>query len=141
VNSEPGEADLTRPVRIPGEDPRFLTGPAEPSDLVISIRRPTADGEIVVSLDGEVDLNGADRVRVALTGAVRTAGCRRLRVDLAAVPFMDSIGLGALVAGCQGARAAGLAFTMTGAQPQVRRVLEVTKLADPLGLAPAAPPP
>jgi anti-sigma B factor antagonist len=141
VNAERGEADLPQPVQIPGEDPRFLTGPAEPSDLVISLQRATDNGEIVVSLDGELDLNGADRVRVALTDAARTTGCRRVRVDLAAVPFIDSIGLGALVAGCKAALAAGVTFTMTNAQPPVRRALDVTKLAGPLGLAPATPPP
>jgi anti-anti-sigma factor len=137
VSDKPGGADLPESVRIPGEDPRFLAGPAEPCNLVISIRRPTSDGEIVVSLDGELDIHAADRVRLALTGAVRTAGCRHLRVDLAAVPFVDSIGLGTLVAGCRAAKVADVAFTMTNAQPQVRRVLEVTDLAGPLGLAPA----
>ncbi|GII25859.1 STAS domain-containing protein [Planosporangium mesophilum] len=141
MDVERGEAALPRQVRIPDEDPRFIAGPAEPSDLVISIRRPTADGEIVVSLDGELDLNAADRVRVALTDAVRTAGCRSLRVDLAAVPFVDSIGLGALVAGCREAGVADITFTMTNAQPPVRRVLDVTSLAGPLGLVSAAVPP
>jgi anti-sigma B factor antagonist len=137
VNAKPGDAGLPESVRIPGENPLFLTGPAEPCDMVISIRRPTAEGEVVISLDGELDLDAADRVRLALTGAVRTAGCRRLRVDLTAVPFVDSIGLGALVAGCRAAVAANVTFTMTSAQPHVRRVLEVTDLARPLGLAPA----
>ncbi|MGC9667706.1 STAS domain-containing protein [Planosporangium sp. 12N6] len=135
MDAEGDEADLSQPVRIPGEDPRFLAGPAEPSDLVISTRRLTADGEIVVSLDGDLDIDAADRVRLVLVGAARTAGCRRLRVDLAEVSFIDSVGLGALVAGCRAATAAGVTFTMTNAQPPVRRVLEVTRLAGPLGLA------
>ncbi|GAA1799676.1 STAS domain-containing protein [Planosporangium flavigriseum] len=131
------EAGLPESVRIPDEDPRLVTGPPEPSSLVISIPRPTADGEVVVSLDGELDIDAAARVRLALIGAARAAGCRLLRVDLNAVPFADSVGLGALTAGCRAAIAAGVTFTMINAQPQVRRVLEVTGLAGPLGLVPA----
>jgi anti-sigma B factor antagonist len=136
MNAERGEPVLPHSVHIPGEDPRLLVGPAEPTDLVISIHRATADGEIVVSLDGEVDMHAAERVRFALTGAARTPGCHHLRVDLTAVPFIDSTGLGALVNGCKAAIAVGATFSLTNAQPVVRRSLEVTNLAGPLGLSP-----
>jgi anti-sigma B factor antagonist len=49
-------------------------------------------------------------------------------VDLAAVGFMDSSGLGALVAGLKKARQEGGDLRLTGVNQQVATVLELTNL-------------
>ncbi|MFC5830872.1 STAS domain-containing protein [Nonomuraea insulae] len=51
---------------------------------------------VVVSLAGEVDLDNASQVRLCLAEAVRTHG-PRLVVDLSALTFIDTTGLGVLV--------------------------------------------
>jgi anti-sigma B factor antagonist len=132
------EPDLTV---LSDEDLLPLSDQVDVSDLVISVRPVDGAGQVVVAPEGDLDINAADRVRVALIGAVRTRGCRRLRVDLSGVDFIDSTGLGALVAGRQAADAAGVAFLVTDPSPQVRRALLVTRLDAALGLAPVVPAP
>jgi anti-anti-sigma factor len=122
-------------VVIPGEDPALVAGPAGHSELVICLRPVTPAGEAVVTLDGDLDLHAAERVRIALTAAARARGCRLVRVDLAKVRVVDSVGLGALVAGCHAAHAAGAGFVVVDPRPAVRRAFEVTDLVVTLGVA------
>lgn len=77
--------------------------------------------------------NAAD-IREAGVVAVSALDVRTLRVDLSGVTFMDSSGLGALVA-IRGA-ASDLARTVTivAASERVRQVLEVCGLGSEFGL-------
>lgn len=133
VTSSP---EIPLPIVIPGEHP---TEPLGASDLVISIFRMTPDGETRISLDGELDIDAAPRVRTAVTGAARARDCRRVVIDLAAVSFVDSTGLGALVAGLSVARGRGIALILANPQPPVRRVLDITGLSGPFGLGGTLP--
>jgi anti-anti-sigma factor len=135
----PTDAALAGRIDLPGEDPAYVNGPPQPSDLVIAIRPPDAHGRGVVALRGDLDVNAAGRVRVALAGSVHVTGCRALWVDLGDVEFVDSVGLGALVAGYHAARTVGVGFALASAQPPVRRALEVTGLAGPLRVAGSLP--
>ena len=65
------------------------------SDLDISITRPE-EGKAVVSLDGEVDVTSAPRVRVVV-GQIIEQGVCDIVVDMRRVAFLDSMGLGAFV--------------------------------------------
>ena len=67
---------------------------------------PQPGGAAVVTLAGRLDLLSAARVRQELAAAV-AAGHHRLVVDLAAVEFIDSTGLGSLVSGLKSTRLAG----------------------------------
>lgn len=49
-------------------------------------------------------------------------------VDLAEVPFVDSAGLGALVAGVRTVRGAGGDVAVVGARPALRRLFDMTGL-------------
>ena len=53
------------------------------------------DGVHVVSVAGELDLSAASAFREALTQA--TSPGARLVVDLSAAPFVDSVGVGAIL--------------------------------------------
>ena len=66
-----------------------------------------ADGTVVVEIRGEIDVANADRVRQVLLNASRQQPVR-LVVDLLHATFIDSTGIGALVAGCHAARELGV---------------------------------
>ena len=82
----------------------------------------------VLTVRGEVDVTTTPRVRAQLISLL-SDGKSRLIVDLEGVCFMDSSGLGALVAGLKLARSrAGELRIVCEGQRSVRKVLEVTGL-------------
>lgn len=81
----------------------------------------------VLSLDGRLNMVSAPQLKAAVTDTV-AAGRPQVVVDLSAVTFMDSSGLGALIAGLKAARQASGDLRMTGANEQVRTVLKLTNL-------------
>jgi anti-sigma B factor antagonist len=81
----------------------------------------------VLSLDGRLNMVSAPQLKATITDSV-AAGRTQVVVDLSAVTFMDSSGLGALIAGLKAARQASGDLRMTGANEQVRTVLKLTNL-------------
>lgn len=67
------------------------------SDIDLTVRSSVVGGWTVLSVEGEVDLYTAPAVREAAIGAME-AGADHLLLDLTEVPFMDSSGLGVIVA-------------------------------------------
>jgi anti-anti-sigma factor len=104
-------------------------------DEVFEVRaEPADDGAMVVKVAGEVDVTVSAELERMLLAAATAAGARGVVVDLAAVPFLDSSGVHALVKGYLATRDAGLPYTVRGATGMVARVLEVTGVADALGM-------
>ncbi len=93
-------------------------------ELTVHTRR---DGVAVVRPTGRLDLVSAADLRQQLADLV-AGGQRRLVVDLAAVPFIDSSGLGALIGGLKTARLAGGDLRIASPAPQARVILELTTL-------------
>lgn len=81
----------------------------------------------VLRLDGRLDLVQAPRLRDAVRETVDD-GRPDVVVELSGVNFIDSSGLGMLIAGLKHARQAGGELRIAGAGPQVLLVLELTKL-------------
>ncbi|HYO41127.1 MAG TPA: STAS domain-containing protein [Nocardioidaceae bacterium] len=81
----------------------------------------------VLTLDGRLNMVSAPQLKTAVTNAV-AEGRSQVVVDLSAVTFLDSSGLGALIAGLKAARQASGDLRMTGANEQVRTVLRLTNL-------------
>ena len=92
---------------------------------VIVDGRPGGVG--VVRLIGRSDLLSAAEVRKRLAQIIAD-GNRRLIVDLAEVPFIDSSGLAALISGLKAARLAGGDLRIARPNDQARSVLEITSL-------------
>ena len=67
------------------------------SEIDLTVRSSVVDGWTVLSVEGEVDLYTAPAVRDAADAAM-DSGVDHLVLDLTAVPFMDSSGLGVIVA-------------------------------------------
>lgn len=114
----------------PGYAPR-------PVDVVGEVRSESAGERVqVVVLTGEHDLGTAPRVRDALTAAA--ADGRAVLVDLCEATFVDSSILGAILEARRAAGEAsrGFAVACSGEAEPVRRVLEVTGLAEELPVHP-----
>lgn len=83
------------------------------------------DGVGRLHIAGELDLAGTDELARAFEGLVR-AGVDRVAVDAAAVSFLDSSGLRALLSGQRAVTEAGLGFAIEKVSPIVERLLDVT---------------
>lgn len=88
-----------------------------------------------VELHGDIDRDQAQRLTDVLCDLV--ARVRRVDVDVAAVTFFGSAALTALVSGLLAAREAGHGLRVVSLTDQIRRLLDITGLADEL--APGTP--
>lgn len=86
------------------------------------------DGATVVSAVGEVDVSTAPALRQRLYELPEEA---KVVVDLSDVTFLDSTGLGVLVAALKRVRESGAGgdLRLVVTRPQVSKVLEVTGLS------------
>jgi len=89
--------------------------------------RTLPDGVAVVAPVGRLTMVGAPDLRGKLAELVAD-GHTRIVVDLSEVVFLDSSGLGALVAGLKSARQAGGDLRIASATEQVLLVLKLTSL-------------
>ena len=106
-------------------------------EFVISTRPVDVAGVVLVVVAGALDFNHAEHARDVLLAAAAAPGCRQLRVDAAALEFIDACGLGALVAAANATTAAGATFALTNPAPQVRDVVQMIGLGPTFGLAAA----
>ena len=84
-------------------------------------------GVAVVTLTGRLDLLSAPQVKARLSEEV-AAGRKKLVVDLDAVSFIDSSGLGALIGGLKAARVGGGDLRIARATEQAQVILRLTTL-------------
>ncbi len=84
-------------------------------------------GATVVHCDGRLNMVAAPRLKGSLDELV-AEGRTRLVVDLSRTAFIDSSGLGALIAGLKRARQVGGDLRIAAANDQVRTVLGLTNL-------------
>lgn len=93
---------------------------------MITISSREVGKDVVVEPSGRLDMVGAGPVRKAVTELVGDG--RRLVVDLDAVEFLDSSGLGALIACLKSARQAGGDLRIARPNEQVMLVLQLTSM-------------
>jgi anti-sigma B factor antagonist len=83
-------------------------------------------GQLVVALEGEIDLEQAGAVRRALLESLKKG--RSVLVDLSLVTYIDSSGIASLVEGLQVARKQKTDLALVAVSQRVRRVLELARL-------------
>ncbi|MFE4081789.1 STAS domain-containing protein [Paenarthrobacter sp. YIM B13468] len=76
---------------------------------------------------GRLNMVAAPKLREVVAEVV-ASGSSRVVVNLAETDFMDSSGLGALIGCLKAARQAGGDLRISGVQPQVKMVLELTNM-------------
>lgn len=81
----------------------------------------------VVAPQGDLDMAAADQMKRTLTELVDKGG-RKLLVDLERVAYIDSSGMGALVAAMKHARTSGGDLRLCSLQDDVRAIFEMTRL-------------
>ncbi len=86
-----------------------------------------ADGDVRVSVRGEIDIASSDELRAALL-ALMEQGARRVTVDLSHLDFIDSTGLGALIRVLKHYRENDAQLRLASPTKPVAKVLEVTSL-------------
>lgn len=101
----------------------------------MEITSSRAADTLVLSLSGRLDANWCQTVQDAITAAVR-GGEHRLRLDLAAVPYVSSAGLRVLLSSHKQLRAIQGAFSVGPVSNPVRTVLELAGLATLLTASP-----
>ena len=100
-------------------------------DLTIDATR---DGSTaIVTASGEIDLSNVGDLRDAVTEAAED--CERLRLDLTAIDFIDSTGLGGLLELRSTLRARNVTLEIVAGDGPVRQAVEITGLAELLAPA------
>jgi anti-sigma B factor antagonist len=108
---------------VPGAEGRYRGSPS------LQYRETTlADGTVVVSLGGDLDLDTSATLKQRLLHLIRRTS-REVVVDMADLAFLDSFGLSALIAAWREADLAGVGFALSSLPNQARRVLEITNTA------------
>jgi anti-anti-sigma factor len=87
-----------------------------------------ARGDAVeLALSGDLDMSATFALEPVLD-RVLAGNPRRLALDLSSVPFVDSSGLGLLIATHERASRAGVDMAITGAGPEIQRVIHIAGL-------------
>lgn len=95
-------------------------------DLTLATREVGAT--TVVAVGGEIDVYTAPKLRDTITELVG-AGVYQLVVDLEAVEFLDSTGLGVLVGGLKKVRAHDGSLRLVCTQDRLLKIFRITGLA------------
>jgi anti-anti-sigma factor len=97
----------------------------EPS---FTTRAETFGDSVVVHVDGDIDVATSGQLGDDIAPLVETGP--NLVLDLTEVPFMDTVGLGALLATRSAALEHGGSLTVRNPSPAVQRVLDLTGLTE-----------
>jgi anti-sigma B factor antagonist len=93
------------------------------------------DGCMVVFAVGEIDMVTAPTLREALVQAVESR--RHLVVDLSAVSFLDSTGLGVLIHAQKRIAATHKSMSLAGPTGMVAKVLRITRVDEAIPVHPS----
>ncbi|MEV4351193.1 STAS domain-containing protein [Actinoplanes sp. NPDC049596] len=92
---------------------------------------------ITVVPEGDISLETVDVLRQVLRSTVETPNTDRVDVDMSGVAFLDSSGIGVLVAAQRMAAARGVTLMLREPTAMVRMVLDIANLGDILVRQPA----
>jgi anti-sigma B factor antagonist len=95
-------------------------------DLTLSTTE--VDGTTIVSVGGEIDVYTAPKLRDRITELVAD-GIYKIVIDMEAVEFLDSTGLGVLVGGLKKVRAHDGSLELICTQDRLLKIFRITGLA------------
>jgi len=95
----------------------------------------TFPGKLTIVFSGDL-IGGADALKfsVDLRNALTDKIFELIEADASSVGFVNSSGLGMLIAARQAAQEHGAAFTLKSPGSQLRQLLSITKLTEILGV-------
>ena len=83
----------------------------------------------LVPVEGDLDVTSVALLRQTLNALINS-GCRRIVLNLAAASYLDSAGIGLLVASVRRMRARGGLLSLTNVSPEIMRALSIARLVD-----------
>lgn len=95
----------------------------------MSFKTTETNGVTVIELSGRITLGSGDIKMRDLIKEKLDAGKQKLVVDLGGVSFMDSSGLGELVAAYTSARRAHVTIKLANLTKKIDDLMEITRLA------------
>lgn len=85
-------------------------------------------GVMIIRLEGELDLQGANAFREKVDAALEASGVKQVLLNLEHVAFIDSSGLGVILGRYKRVSTLGGQIAVAHVQPQVARILELSGL-------------
>ena len=92
----------------------------------IAKRTVLDDGSVMLDLHGELDIAVDDALRDILIDTITVQRPPRVIINMRRVAFVDSTGIGALVAGYNAAQQAGVGYEVRDLAPFIRKQLQAT---------------
>jgi anti-sigma B factor antagonist len=93
----------------------------------IEVKTRQVNDAMILSPFGEIDLSRAPSFRMHIN-SVQSQRPKKLIIDLAGVPYMDSSGVATLVEAMQNARRGGGKLILCAMQDRVRSIFEIARL-------------
>ncbi len=100
---------------------------SKPNMDVVSAPRRQGDA-VIAEARGEIDLHNSPELRTAILSMISSPIPKRLILNLAQVPYMDSSAVAVLVEALQKLRPSGGKVMLVGLQPRVKGLLEIARL-------------
>ncbi len=85
-------------------------------------------GKLVVVVTGDIDAYHSADFKKAVKEKIASYSGSTIVLDLSNVSYIDSAGLGSLVAILKDARNVGKSFVLSSLKPNVKRIFEMTRL-------------
>lgn len=104
--------------------------------MELNVERQPGTGIPVVRVTGEVDVHSAPQLRDGISTEL-ASGASAVVVDLSSVDFMDSTGLGALVAARTAAGERGLALPVVCTSERILKLFAITGLTGVFDIQPS----
>ena len=95
-------------------------------DLTVERYDGVAEDQRILLLRGPLTMETAPKFQ----RAVHHENAETMILDLSDVPYIDSVGLGSLVAAYVSHQKTGRCLVLTGLKPRVLKVIEITKVDD-----------
>lgn len=92
-------------------------------------------GEVTIHLAGELDVATQAPFQEAMSGALEAPDARHVTLEASDLAFLDSSGLRPILALWEAVSEREGTLTVSSPQPIVRKVIDVSGVADRLGLA------
>jgi len=108
---------------------------SHPGHVVVH-RHSAGDGEVTLTVSGEVNINNAHHLRSEISNVLGESRTQQLIVDLAHLGYIDSTGVTALITGFNLAQKRCVPFGIANPRGPVLRVLTVLGLTEALTASP-----
>ncbi len=95
-------------------------------ELTVERYEGVAEDQRILLLRGPITIHTAPQFE----RAVRHENAETMILDLSDVPYIDSVGLGSLVATNVSHQKTGRCLVLTAIKPRVRKIMEITKVND-----------